>query len=210
MSDRSRPQADPYDGLDVSRETIERLAAFTALLRKWNARINLVARGDLADLERRHVLDSLQLLRLLPADTPLVDLGSGAGFPGLVLGLAGSRHVTLVEADQRKAAFLHEAARVTGTRATIVAARIERCGITDARVITARALAPLDRLLGLALPLLASDGVCLFPKGEGVEAELTDAERQWQMQVVRHPTRHGGAGSILEVRHLRPVHRDPG
>lgn len=187
----------------VSRETSERLATYEALLLRWNEKINLIGPKEASQLRSRHVEDALQLLPLLP-EGDVVDLGSGAGFPGLVIAIAGERHVTLVEADLRKASFLREAARVTGARATVVGRRIESCGVRDARIVTARALAPLPRLLELAHPLLAEGGVCLFPKGGNVEAELTVAQARWQMTATRHPSQTTVGGCILEVRHLRP------
>jgi 16S rRNA (guanine527-N7)-methyltransferase len=129
----------------VSRETLARLEAYAALLLAWNRRVNLVGRGTEEDLWRRHMLDSAQLHPLIPAGArTLVDLGSGAGFPGLVLAILGGPHVHLVESDQRKAVFLREAARVTGAAAMVHAIRIEAAPPLAADIVTARALAPLD------------------------------------------------------------------
>lgn len=189
----------------VSRETSERLAVFEALLLKWNARINLIGRNEAPQLRQRHVEDSLQLLALLPAEEAVVDLGSGAGFPGLIIAIAGDRPATLIEADARKASFLREAARATGASVDVVNARIEHCGVRGARVVTARALAPVARLLALSSPLLAPEAVCFFPKGGNIDAELTAAEAGWQMSVKRHPSRTASDGCILEVRHLQPA-----
>ncbi len=189
----------------VSRETSERLAVFEALLLKWNPRINLIGRNEAAHLKRRHVEDSLQLLELLPAEGTVVDLGSGGGFPGLIISIAGDRPVTLVEADGRKASFLREAARATGANVEVINNRIERSDVRNAKLITARALAPVAKLLELSLPLLARDGVCFFPKGGNIDAELTAAEAGWQMSVKRHRSRTAPNGCILEVRHLQPA-----
>ena len=169
-----------------------------------------------ADIWRRHVLDSAQLFPLLPDSSRgklvVVDLGSGAGFPGLVLaimasgaGRAAAFH--LVESDQRKAAFLAEVARQTGVAAglRIHATRIERLvpgAIPPADVVTARALAPLDKLLGLAAPLLAPDGCCLFLKGAGVEGELTAAAKTWKMRATRHASRSDPSGTVLKIEGL--------
>ena len=188
----------------VSRETSERLAVFEALLLKWNDRINLIGRNEAAQLRERHVEDSLQLLSLLPAEEAVVDLGSGGGFPGLVIAIAGERLVTLVESDGRKASFLREAARATSAAVEVVNKRIEHCGIRGARLVTARALAPMAGLLDLAFPLLAPEGICFFPKGGNIDAELTAAEAGWQMSVKRHRSRTASDGCILEVRHLQP------
>jgi 16S rRNA (guanine527-N7)-methyltransferase len=168
----------------VSRETLARLEAYADLLVRWSARINLIGRDTLGDLWRRHMLDSAQLRPLVPAAaTTLVDLGSGAGFPGLVLAILGVPQVELVEADTRKAAFLREAARVTAAEVTIRGCRIAAVPPHAADVVTARALAPLDRLLDLALPFIGPNTVCLFPKGERWAGELTLARKVWTMDV---------------------------
>ena len=191
----------------VSRETLDRLRAYAEVLEKWNKAVNLVGRGTLADLWRRHMLDSAQLFDLLPpapADRPrrLVDLGSGAGFPGLVLAVLGAGEVHLVEADARKAAFLREAARVTRTEVAFHVKRAETLPALQADVVTARAFAPLTDLLGYAAPLMRPDAVGLFPKGKGVEGELTVARKAWNMTVERVPSRTDTAATILRVEAL--------
>jgi 16S rRNA (guanine527-N7)-methyltransferase len=197
-------QADP---VALTPEATERLNAFADLLRQWNRRINLVAPADVGDLWRRHVLDSAQLADLVPPDAPsFVDLGSGAGFPGLVLAIVTGRHVHLVESDQRKAAFLREAARVTRTSATVHAARAESLRVAPQPLVTARALAPLATLLTWAAPILAPGGICLFPKGRGVEPELTAAAAEWHMRVERVPSHLDAAATILRI---SEVHRAP-
>jgi 16S rRNA (guanine527-N7)-methyltransferase len=166
----------------VSRETLARLEAYADLLIRWSARINLVGRDTLLDLWRRHMLDSAQLHPLMPsAAQSAIDLGSGAGFPGLVLAILGASGVELIEADSRKAAFLREAARVTVTQATIRPCRIAAVSPHQVDVVTARALAPLDKLLDLAEPFIGSNTVCMFPKGEKAVAELTLARKGWRM-----------------------------
>ena len=190
----------------VSRETLARLEAYMALLAAWSARINLVGRSTLADPWRRHILDSAQLLPLVPARArSLVDLGSGAGLPGLVLailGLPAVERVELVEADSRKCAFLREAARITGAPVTVCRARIETSPARPFDVVTARALAPLDRLIGLARPWLAADGFCLFLKGAKTAAELTLARRDWKMTAVAGPSRSDPRGVVLQLREV--------
>jgi 16S rRNA (guanine527-N7)-methyltransferase len=169
---------------DVSRETHLRLEAYVALLLRWNRTINLISRRDEAQIWTRHIHDSLGLLPLLPPGfSHAIDLGSGAGLPGLVLAIATNRPFHLVEADQRKAAFLREAARTTGAPATIHNSRIEASSPPLAPVITARALAPLVQLLAWSAPLLLPGGICIFPKGRTAADELTQARAQWQMQV---------------------------
>lgn len=188
-----------------------RLERFVALLLDWQRRINLVAPSTLDRLWQRHVLDSAQLLPLLPPGTQrLLDLGSGAGFPGLVLAILGVPEVHLVEADRRKAAFLREAARVTDARGVhIHACRIEELQPFPVQVVTARALAPLDRLLALAAPFLEQGAVGIFLKGADVDAELTAARRSWTMHVERVPSLTSPEGCILIVREVRRVGRRP-
>jgi len=191
----------------VSRETEAKLREFLALLQRWNARINLVADREEESLWQRHVLDSLQLAPLLPpGDGPIVDLGSGAGFPGLILALASNRPTHLVESDRRKAAFLIEAARTLGLPPVkIHPTRIEAVTLPPAAVVSARALAPLPDLLRHAHKLLAPGGIALFPKGRTAEQELTAAARGWNMRVERFPSRTDPASTILRISEIRPV-----
>ncbi|MBB5373584.1 16S rRNA (guanine(527)-N(7))-methyltransferase RsmG [Acidocella aromatica] len=182
----------------------DKLRQFAALVEKWSAKINLVSKSDLPHIWERHVQDSLRLVPYIPAGTSrAIDIGSGAGFPGLVLAIATGIPFDLVESDIRKAAFLREAARITGAPAKIHNARIEAGGLEPAPLVTARALAPLDKLLGLASPLLAPDGVCLFPKGRGWEAELTAAKALWHMQAERISAPGWGESCILKVSQIR-------
>jgi 16S rRNA (guanine527-N7)-methyltransferase len=193
--------------LPVSRETLSRLEACADLLTRWSARINLVGRDTLADLWRRHMLDSAQLRPLVPNTARnLIDLGSGAGFPGLVLAILGVPGVELVEADSRRCAFLREAARITEAKVTIRPCRMEAVPPHPVDVVTARACAPLDRLLDLARPFLAPDTVCLFPKGERFEEELTLARKRWTMNVSVEPSLSDRRGVILR---LQQVVREP-
>ena len=191
----------------VSRETLERLEAYSALLKRWSGRINLVSRNTLGDLWRRHFLDSAQLVPLLPEKArSLVDLGSGAGFPGLVLAILGVPGVELIESDARKAVFLREAARIANAPVKIVDSRIEAAKPHPVDVVTARACAPLDRLLPLAQRFTWPKTVCLFLKGEHAEDELTAARRGWRMIAARHPSRADPRGVILK---LEQIIREP-
>ncbi len=184
----------------VSRETLARLEAYAELLIRWSARINLVGRDTLADLWRRHMLDSAQLLPLIPEGAQgLIDLGSGAGFPGLVLAILGIRSVELVEAASRKAAFLREAARITESNPTIRPCRIAAVPPHPVDVVSARALAPLDRLLDLARPFIGPATICLFPKGENVGQELTVARKGWTMTVSMHHSIANPRGVVLRL-----------
>lgn len=185
----------------VSRETLDRLSAYAELLVKWQAAINLVGQSTLRDLWRRHLYDSAQLFALLPPNTrTLVDLGSGAGLPGLVLSILGVPEVHLIESDQRKAAFLREAARITGSSAQVIDKTIESAPHFRADAVTARALAPLDRLLGYAECFTGNNTVCFFLKGRGLEDELTSAAESWIMKIERVVSRTDPKGSILVVR----------
>jgi len=185
---------------NVSRETRDRLAAYAELLAKWNPVINLVSKTTLGAAWERHFADSAQLHALLPPDTQrLVDLGSGAGFPGLVLAVLGVPEVHLVESDVRKAAFLREVARVTAAPVTVHAARAEMVSLPPADVVSARALAELDELLPLAMRFLKPGGVCLFPKGRTAADELTRARLSWNMRAEEFPSRTDPSGTILRL-----------
>lgn len=224
---------------DVSRETMARLERYAALLETWSRAINLVGRATLPDLWRRHMLDSAQLLDLLPPapqDRPrrVVDLGSGAGFPGLVLAILGAGEIHLVEADAKKAAFLREAARETGTEIELHVCRIADLQPFPVEAVTARALAPLPKLLDLAEPFLCPDGpteqtngqtnnranrtpntsfvntpVGLFLKGRETERELTDSAEKWNMRLEVFPSRSDPGGRILRLSELARKERRP-
>jgi 16S rRNA (guanine(527)-N(7))-methyltransferase RsmG len=202
-------QQDPLHptALGVSRETEARLEEYLALLQRWNRRINLVAGHDPKQWWDRHVMDSLQLLPLLPPGLgPLVDLGSGAGFPGLVLAVATGLNTHLVESDRRKCAFLLEAARLLrAEKVQVHPTRIEAAVLPKAGILTARALAPLSILLHHAHSLLLPEGVAIFPKGRTADQELTAAAATWRMRVERHPSRTDPESLILLISEIRPV-----
>ncbi len=192
----------------VSRETMDRLDSYARLLVAWSTRINLVGRTTLDDLWRRHFLDSAQLLPMIPEGArSLVDLGSGAGFPGLVLSILGVPGVELIEADSRKAAFLREAARVAGASAIVRGCRIEAVAAQEVDVLTARGCAPLDRLLALGKGFIGPGTTCLFLKGARAEEELTTAGKAWTMAVSRYPSRADPGGCILLLQQVAP--REP-
>src|ERR1700733_6238511 len=190
----------------VSRETEGRLQRYVDLLLEWQAKTNLVAPSTLPNLWTRHISDSLQLLGLAPSAVRWADLGSGGGFPGVVLacGLAerpGAR-IHLVERNAKKAAFLREALRVTGAPGTVhladIGDSVDRItGKVDC--VTARALAPLHQLIGYAEPLVKKGAKALFPKGQDVEAELTEATKYWNIEPQLHSSRTGGHGWIVEL-----------
>jgi len=211
---RDKPRFGPEDFArlqNVSRETLARLEAFVALLAKWQKAVNLVSRGDIEALWERHILDSAQLLDLLPLpprgrDRVIADLGSGAGFPGLVLAIMGAGEVHLFESDARKCAFLAEAVRITKAPAAVHNLRIEsipeRLPGFKADIVVARALAPLAKLIEYAVPLIEKSGVCLFLKGENIASELTAAKKLWNMRIEQLPSRTRRGGIILRIEDL--------
>lgn len=191
----------------VSRETLARLEAYAALLVRWSARLNLVGRNTLGDLWRRHFLDSAQLFPLIPSGTKsLVDLGSGPGFPGLVLAVLGVPGVELVEADGRKCAFLREAIRATGCAVVLRHCRIEAVPPREYDIVTARACAPLTELLALAERFIGPRTRCLFPKGEHAEDEIAAAQQQWSMTVARHGSVADRRGVVLCLSEVMRAH----
>ena len=194
----------------VSRETAERLDGLVELLLRWSTHTNLIARSTLPTIWTRHIADSLQLLPLAPNTKCWIDLGSGAGFPGLVIAcaLAGEpgAKVHLVESIQKKATFLCEAAERLQLPATVHAVRIEDFGKNlqfRPDVVTARALAPLDELLELAQPLLRTGALGLFPKGQDVEVELTKASKSWNIEASLVPSKTNPESRIVVVKKLR-------
>lgn len=175
-----------FSDLDVSRETNERLTIYADLLRLWNSKINLVAPSTIEDLWSRHFIDSAQLYDLAANSVEhWADLGSGGGFPGLVIailaqGEAMPLRITLVESDARKSAFLRTVLRETGVAASVITERAENVPPLDASVVSARALAPMAKLLTFAHRHLAQDGVALLPKGQNWEKEVRDAQSAWR------------------------------
>ena len=191
--------------LGVSRETSAVLAAYLDLLRERNAVMNLVGDSTLADPWRRHILDCAQLAPLIAArmmagpdgEGPIVDLGSGAGLPGLVLAILGLPDIHLVESEKRKAAFIAEAAARLGLRVSVHAERAEELKKLKARFLVARAVAPLSRLLGFASPLLRKDATALFLKGRRAEEELTSARKNWTMRASLQTSLSDPEGKVL-------------
>lgn len=196
---------------DVSRETLERLYAYHQLLHKWNPSINLVSRSTLTEAWSRHFADSAQLWSLSPETaTHWADFGSGGGFPGMVIAiLAADRRpemaVSLVESDSRKAAFLATVARETGVKPRIFTSRTEALPPLHADIVSARALAPLDILLGHAERHLAPGGMALFPKGEKAQAELDKARARWRFSLQEHRSLTDPSAVILVIEGLSRV-----
>lgn len=194
------------DWLNVSRETFERLVCFVALVKKWNPAINLVSKASLAQVWQRHVYDSAQIFLLTPPGAMRwLDLGSGAGFPGMVVAILAQTalpdlRVTLVEADQRKATFLSQAVRDLAIPVTVMTQRIETMPPQNADVLSARALAPLSDLCGFAQRHLSTTGIALLHKGAHSSDEVKQAQKLWQFSLVRYPSRTDPAAAILAVR----------
>ena len=197
----------PIPALPSDPALAARLATFRDLLLRWNATINLVAGKTAAEVDRRHIADSLQLVPLLPAQGPIADLGSGGGLPGIVIAAAlPDRDVHLVESDRRKAAFLIEAAGTLKlARVKVHAQRIEQASLPPIAGLTARALAPLDVLLGFAAPFLAPGGIAVLPKGRNAEQELTSAAPHWHFNVERFESRTDPEATILRLSEIRRV-----
>jgi 16S rRNA (guanine527-N7)-methyltransferase len=199
-------KADALALTPVSRETEARLDRYVELLREWQAKTNLVASSTLPNLWTRHIADSLQLLTIAPSARIWADLGSGGGFPGVVLACAlaetDGAMVHLVERNAKKAAFLREALRVTNARGDVHLADIgdivdRITGPVDC--VTARAVAPLHQLIGFAEPLVRRGAKALFLKGQDVEAELTEATKYWNIKPQLHSSRTGGHGWIVDL-----------
>jgi 16S rRNA (guanine527-N7)-methyltransferase len=193
----------------VSRETEDRLNRFVESLLRWQNKLNLIGNSTIDEIWRRHVADSLQLLPLAPQARTWVDLGSGGGFPGMVVAcaLAGKAGacVHLIESNKKKAAFLREAVGVTAAPAVVHAIRAEKFGESCAEpidVVTARALAPLKTLCDQAFPFLSRGAIGLFPKGQDVDAELTEAAKYWRLEASKVPSKTSPEGSIILIRGL--------
>lgn len=188
----------------VSRETYDRLVAYHDLLVKWQARVNLVGPNTIPDAWRRHFLDSLQLLKSLPSlDVALADIGSGAGFPGMVLAIAGVKNVHLIESDQKKILFLKEVSRVTNTSVTFHHCRVEQVKQDFFDVIVSRACSDLATLLDYSAPFVSHETKCLFPKGRNYTIELEDAFKHWNFQHVVLNSVTDTQGVVLEITNLR-------
>lgn len=193
----------------VSRETLDRLASYESCLRKWQKSINLISPRSLDEIWGRHFYDSAQLLTYLPDNlTRLVDLGSGGGFPGAILAILLAERgveIHLIDSDKRKGAFLREALRQSGAKATVHTARIEEVDPAElgpVDVVTARACAPLADLLGLAAPFFNPQTVGLFLKGQQVGDELTAAHKCWKFDAEEYPSRSDPAGTIVKIKGL--------
>jgi 16S rRNA (guanine527-N7)-methyltransferase len=209
LSDLSADKQKALALTPVSRETVERLDRYVTLLEHWNATTNLVAPSTLPQVWTRHIADSLQLLDFAPDARVWIDLGSGGGFPGIPLACALADRpgvqFHLVESNGKKAAFLREAVRITDAPVTIHAERIEKFGDSfsgRADAVTARALAPLKLLCDQAFPLITRGAIGLFPKGQDVEAELTETAKYWTFTADLEPSKTNPDARIVIVRSL--------
>ena len=198
-------------GPNVSRETFARLNQFEALLKKWNSYANLVSKKSIADCRERHFKDSAQLYRFWPRDcAKWLDLGSGGGFPALVLACQGidshpETGFTLVEPNSKKSRFLNLVARKLELNARAATARAESLAPQNADVVSARALAPLSRLMSYAVRHVAAEGLCIFPKGSGFSKEIDEACRNWKFDLEIVPSATDSAAAILLARKIRRV-----
>jgi 16S rRNA (guanine527-N7)-methyltransferase len=195
----------------VSRETFGRLQEFELLFQKWNARINLSASSTMGEAWERHILDSAQLFQMAPMANHWVDLGSGGGFPGLILAFLlrdrqGSS-IQLIESNRKKASFLQAVTGQFDLPARVFAKRVEDCYplVVKPEIVTARALAPLPALLDLAAPWLTADAVALFHKGRDYRSEVTESAHRWSFDLIEHTSMIDPQSAILELRNLRPI-----
>lgn len=189
-------------GVNVSRETLEKLQGLVDLMKKWTKSINLIAPATVPTIWERHIEDSAQILQYAPSNwSNWVDLGSGGGLPGLVIAILDEkrRPITLVESDTRKCLFLNTARREFDLNVVVENMRIEIFKQTDHDVVSARALAPLTGLLGHANQLLKDDGTALFPKGEKFQEELDEARKVWHFDSLAHPSKTNANAHILEI-----------
>ncbi|KCZ51130.1 16S rRNA (guanine(527)-N(7))-methyltransferase RsmG [Hyphomonas pacifica] len=189
---------------DVSRETLERLDTIILTLDDWRKRSNLIGPREWPQIWTRHVGDSFQILDSVSNETRVVDFGSGAGFPGLIMSAARpASHVTMMESVGKKCAFLRAAIDAAGLNAAVYQGRIETAPASEADIVTARAFAPLPKLLDYAAPWMENGAKGVFLKGERWKEELTDAQQRWSFAYEAIPSRTGGSGVILIVRELK-------
>ncbi len=195
-------------GVDVSRETIQDLETFSTLVTKWTPKINLIAKSSADDIWDRHIIDSVQIYKYAPKQFGTwVDLGSGGGFPGIVMAVLGkakqpTARFVLVESDQRKAAFLRTAIRELGVSAEVVAERIEAAPPQEADVVSARALTPLSGLLPLVSRHIAANGIALLHKGKQASQEVAEARKQATFELEDHASFTDPQARILAIQRI--------
>ncbi|AVO39723.1 16S rRNA (guanine(527)-N(7))-methyltransferase RsmG [Pukyongiella litopenaei] len=192
---------------DVSRETIRKLEVYVDLLRRWTPKINLVSKSSLDQVWMRHIVDSAQIFHMGADCLHWGDLGSGGGFPGMVVAILRENQgrTTLVESDQRKAAFLRSVVRECDARCTVISQRIEAAEPLNADVLSARALADLDTLLGFVQRHMGTNGIALFPKGASWEKEVDQARRKWHFDLETRKSVTEPGAVILKVKDVSLV-----
>ncbi|PJI85866.1 16S rRNA m(7)G-527 methyltransferase [Yoonia maricola] len=197
-------------GIDVSRETMEDLEAFAALVAKWTPKINLIATSTVASLWERHIVDSVQLYQFAPQSyNKWLDLGSGGGFPGIIMAIMAKSFrpeawFTLIESDQRKATFLRTAVRECKLNVDVIAQRIEDAPRQEADIVSARALTALSGLVPIAEKHMKTEGVALFPKGRQWQQEVADAQKNWSFDLEDYPSITDPEARILAIRRINP------
>ncbi len=199
MADNNFTYNDFKNYIDVPRETFLYLEKYVSLLKKWQLKINLVSNNTIEEAWIRHIVDSVQLIPYIDKDDKIVDIGSGAGFPGMVLAIMG-RDVTLVESDNRKSVFLQEVARVTDTKnVKIISERIEKLSLENYNVITARGFASVKNILNLLSPSMTGKHKLLLLKGRGAENEIAEARCNWTFDYKKFRSITGQEGNILAI-----------
>ncbi len=190
---------------NVPRETFLRLEAYVGVLEKWQKTINLVGRTTVSDIWKRHIIDSIQLIKYIPKEAAVADIGSGAGFPGLVLAILGVNNMTLIESDARKVAFLREAVRITEAEVDIIHQRVEGVSLTPISVITARALAPIDKLLFMIEKTLTKEHNILLLKGKSYKEEIRLSLSRWAFDYEVFPSITDSNSAVLSLTHCTLV-----
>lgn len=196
---------------NVSRETFEKLKTYECLLKEWQTKFNLVSNSTLENAWERHFLDSVQLFKLIPQTAKtLMDFGSGAGFPGMVIAIMANAKtpylkVSLVESTTKKTLYLKEVKKQVGVEVEIINERIEKIKPHIVDVITSRAMTSLDALLKYALPFCGKKTVCIFPKGKKYAEELQEAQKKWSFSCQIVDSEQSDEGKILVITDLRPI-----
>lgn len=200
-------RAEFIDRLSVSHETVQKLDRYAGLLAEWNEKFNLIGEATLPHIWTRHFLDSAQLMQFIPDSAKtLADMGSGAGFPGLVLSIMGFPEIHLIESIGKKAGFLRTVVAELKLNAIVHQARIESLPKLKADILTARALKPLPELLKLSNYLIKKDSICLFLKGQSIDTELTESALLWKFESEKQVSLSNPSGCVLIIRDLKPKH----
>jgi 16S rRNA (guanine527-N7)-methyltransferase len=202
MSDHEFTYNDFIRYKNVSRETFLRLQDYVELLKKWQKTINLISPSTISDIWFRHIIDSVQLIEYIDENDVIADIGSGAGFPGLVLGMLGVKSMTLIESDTRKAVFLREAARITHTNIHIVNQRVEDASLSDFSVITARGFASIKAVLASLSDKINTNSKLLLLKGKKYKSEIEEAQREYSFDYKVYPSITDKESAVLIIQHF--------